>query len=117
MASIIECVTLDCADPRRLSGFWAAALGYEVREDEGDWIVLRPADGSGLLLGFQKVPEPKIQKLRAHLDLRAVGATMEAEVGRLEGLGARALQVYENAGESHTVMQDPEGNEFCVVEP
>jgi len=58
---------------------------------------------------FVRVPEPKTAKNRMHFDLRAPGA-VEAEVGRLEALGATVVR----RGDDLTVMQDPEGNEFCV---
>jgi catechol 2,3-dioxygenase-like lactoylglutathione lyase family enzyme len=64
MAALIDCITFDCADPRRIAAFWAAALGYETAEDEGDWIALRRAQDAAPLLGFQQVPEPKAVKNR-----------------------------------------------------
>ena len=75
--------------------------------------------GDGLLpdLLFIKVPDDKTVKNRVHLDLRpGVGDTQEAEVARLEGLGATRADI----GQSETrwtVMADPEGNEFCVLWP
>jgi catechol 2,3-dioxygenase-like lactoylglutathione lyase family enzyme len=117
MATILGCITFDCADPRRISAFWAAALGYTTAEDTDGWITLRPVESGGPLLGFQRVPEPKAVKNRVHLDLKATGAgTMETEVERLVGLGARAVRlVAEEPDHPHMIMQDPEGNEFCVV--
>ena len=96
--------------------FWAAALGYETAEDKGDWIALRRAQDAAPLLGFQQVPEPKTVKNRVHLDLKpAHDATMEAEVARLEGLGARAVRLVTNGPDSvHTIMQDPEANELFL---
>lgn len=117
MTLSIDCITFDCADPQRLADFWAAALHYEPVEQEDDWIVIRSADGGGSLLGFQKVPEPKTVKNRVHLDLKAEGG-MEAAVERLESLGATSAEVVRNEpDELHTVMRDPEGNEYCVVTP
>jgi hypothetical protein len=58
---------------------------------------------------FARVPEPKTAKNRMHFDLRAPGAVAD-EVRRLTALGATVVR-HEAA---HTVMQDPEGNEFCV---
>jgi hypothetical protein len=58
---------------------------------------------------FNRVPEPKTAKNRLHLDLRTL-TSVEEEVRRLEGLGAGVVQRFD----SHTVMRDPEGNEFCV---
>jgi Glyoxalase-like domain len=59
----------------------------------------------------------KVVKNRVHMDLRpTVG--MEEEVTRLEGLGAQRLRlVTDDPTDIHTIMQDPEGNEFCVTEP
>jgi hypothetical protein len=89
MGARIDCITFDCAEPRRLAAFWAAATDYATYEDKGYWVALRPAQGAGPLLGFQQVPEAKVVKDRIHLDLRpAAGVTMEAEVARLTGLGA-----------------------------
>jgi predicted enzyme related to lactoylglutathione lyase len=117
MTSRLDCVTFDCADPRRLATFWAAAMGYERAVDDEGWVVLRDPAGAGPNLGFQKVPEPKVVKNRVHPDL-VPSDGMEAEVARLEGLGATAVRlVDEHADGPHTIMADPEGNEFCVVAP
>jgi hypothetical protein len=67
------------------------------------------AGWGGPNIWFSRVPESKRAKNRMHFDLRAPG-TVEAEVERLERLGAI---VVERRGH-YTVMQDPEGNEFCV---
>lgn len=70
--------------------------------------------GLGRRLLFQRVPEAKTVKNRLHLDLHAAPGEREAEIGRLEGLGASvARRVKEPSGE-WAVMTDPEGNEFCV---
>ena len=70
---------------------------------------------------FQPVPEPKTAKNRVHLDLRPSG-TMREEVDRLRWLGATEVDVVEKEasavdGQSTfwTVMEDVEGNEFCVL--
>ncbi len=118
MAATIECVTVDCDDAQRVSSFWARVLGYEIEEEKGDWVLLRPPGGLGPRLVFDPVPESKTVKNRVHLDLRPSGTTMEAEVDRLEALGATRVRLVRNApDEVHTVMQDPVGNEFCVVGP
>jgi catechol 2,3-dioxygenase-like lactoylglutathione lyase family enzyme len=99
----IETITMDCRDERKLSAFWTAALGYNVAVDQpGDWMVLRDPSGTGPRIGLQVVPEPEL----------------EVEVRRLESLGARRVRHVENdPDESHWVMADPEGNEFCCVRP
>ncbi|MFD3925867.1 VOC family protein [Streptomyces sp. NPDC058614] len=74
------------------------------------------ASGTGLgrRLLFQRVPEPKTVKNRLHLDLHAGAERREAEVARLEGLGASVLRQVKEPGGEWVVMTDPEGNEFCV---
>ncbi|MGW0735913.1 VOC family protein [Streptomyces sp. NPDC002851] len=70
--------------------------------------------GLGHRLLFQRVPEKKTVKNRLHMDLHADPEQRDAEVTRLEELGATVLyRVDEPAGQWVT-MADPEGNEFCV---
>ena len=113
MAVSIAVIVVDCSDSQPVAAFWMAALGYEIAARDGDWIKLRDQQGVGPALAIDPVPESKIVKNRVHLDLEPSG-TVEAEVTRLEGLGARMVRVFPG---SHVVMHDPEGNEFCVVEP
>jgi len=110
MASVIKAVSFDAADARALAAFWAAALGSDVDEDStADKAFVEAAGWGGPNIWFIRVPEGKTAKNRVHFDLRAPG-TVTAEVARLVGLGATVVRHYEH----HTVMQDPEGNEFCV---
>jgi glyoxalase superfamily protein len=116
-----DTLTFDTGDPVRVATFWAAALGYDLVDPDpaGAYI----ADPSGQTRGifFQPVPEPKTAKNRVHLDLRPSG-TMREEVDRLRLLGATELDLVEKDasavdGQSTfwTVMEDVEGNEFCVL--
>jgi hypothetical protein len=142
MTSVREIqVTFDCAEPVRLSFFWAEVLGYVVPppdgfdswEDadrelaagrQGAWSACADPTGNGPRLFFQRVPEGKAVKNRVHLDVRVgtglVGAervaALEAECARLVELGAvRArLLVADEENESCLVMQDIEDNEFCL---
>jgi hypothetical protein len=137
-------VVMDCADPARLASFWAAALGYQLQpppEGYESWEAFLSAigipeerwnsasavidpDGVGSRIYFQQVPEPKVVKNRVHLDLNVGGGSatplderrrrVDAEVERLITLGANKLRPVEEHGEYWVVMQDPEGNEFCV---
>ncbi|MER5348864.1 VOC family protein [Kitasatospora sp. NPDC002551] len=70
--------------------------------------------GLGRRILFQRVPEPKQGKNRLHLDLHPGPDAREATVTRLTSLGATLLRDVTEPGGSWTVMQDPEGNEFCV---
>ena len=114
----IENVTIDCHDERLLGAFWTAVLGYEIAVDQpNDWIVLRDPTGRAPNIGLQVVPEPKVVKNRVHLDLVPTAGGLEDEIRRLESLGARRVRYVTHPDESHWIMADPEGNEFCVVRP
>jgi hypothetical protein len=109
-SSYVKSVTFDCADAMVVARFWAAALGGEVEEDStSDKAFVEAPGWGGPNLWFAKVPESKAVKNRVHFDLRAPGAIPD-EVERLRGLGASVMAEYDGL----VVMQDPEGNEFCV---
>jgi hypothetical protein len=143
MATSIQ-VTFDCSDPDRLATFWATALGYTKQAPppgyaswpeflaaqgvpEDRWnaasAIVDP-EGIGPRIYFQQVPEPKTVKNRVHLDVNVGGGRdvpdderrgrVNAEVERLLGAGATRRRVGEEHGEYWVVMQDPEGNEFCL---
>ena len=137
-------VTFDCADPSRLSDFWSLALGYKLQDPpegyetweeflsaqgipESDWnsasAIVDP-DGRGPRVYFQKVPEPKSVKNRVHLDLNVGGGMttplderrrrVDERAERLKQAGASVLRSEVEHAEYWVVMQDPEGNEFCL---
>lgn len=124
MAVVIAAVTFDCADALVVGRFWAAALGRPLDPNaSSDFASIgMPGhrDTSGWHLGdeqtwlFARVPEPKVAKNRMHLDLAA--PDREAEVVRLVELGATRVADVNEWGYEWTVMQDPEGNEFCVAD-
>jgi hypothetical protein len=125
-------ITFDARDPVSLAKFWAEALRYPPPDVEGlkehlreagepdekleDWAII--GDGVGPRVFFQKVPESKVAKNRVHLDIRAADtrdrALVDTEVSRLIGLGAKKVAGVEDLGSYFVVMQDPEGNEFCI---
>ncbi len=121
-------VTFDCAEPERVARFWCEVLGYVVphppEEEDGSWSACVDPDGVGPRLFFQRVPEGKVVKNRVHLDVRVgtglVGAerlaALEAECARLLPLGAARVRLLtaDEENESCLVMQDVEGNEFCL---
>jgi hypothetical protein len=113
MASTIRSLTFDCADPIPLAHFWAAVLGYEFLRGAEDGAIIVDPDGTRPRLLFLVVPEGKTAKNRVHFDLTP-DDTMDAEVERLVGLGAKKIEAFYKENDVFTVMQDPEGNEFCV---
>jgi predicted enzyme related to lactoylglutathione lyase len=112
----LENVVFDATDPQTLGRFWETALGTEQLTDEPASYETRLAtpDGPVLDLCFQRVPEPPTGPQRLHLDLRG-GAEQQSVVERLLALGAAAADI--GQGEvPWTVLADPQGNPFCVLE-
>jgi catechol 2,3-dioxygenase-like lactoylglutathione lyase family enzyme len=108
---------MDCADIEQMTRFWSAALGYRVGGELGPFRALRDPDGVGPKVVLQRVADPTPGKNRLHLDLYVEDrADLLPEVDRLVGLGARRVEAgwFELGDESWQVMNDPEGNVFCV---
>lgn len=113
----MHAVVIDCPEFAPLIAFWSGALGYvEWFAPFDQFAGIKPADGrGGLPIIFQRVPEPKVVKNRVHLDYEA--DAMEAEVDRLVALGGRSIRVVEMGPTMRwTIVADPAGNEFCVVQ-
>ena len=118
MSLTIQCYGYDAVDPHALASFWQEALGWRRTLETDDEVALEPPKGSvwdGVVpdLLFLRVPEGKVAKNRLHADLRP--DDQEAEVARLEALGATRIDVGQTGEETWVVMADPEGNEFCVL--
>jgi Glyoxalase-like domain len=75
--------------------------------------LLLPKDGSRRRILLIRAPDEKLNKNRIHFDLRP--DDQAAEVERLEGLGAKRIDIGQGDDVSWVVMADPEGNEFCVL--
>jgi predicted enzyme related to lactoylglutathione lyase len=107
-------LVLDCAEPANLATFWRQALDYREYYADAHLVVLVPREGTAAPLLLQGGPEPKAGKNRMHLDI--VAADIEAEVHRLQGLGAHRIDddVRRVGGTRWVRMSDPEQNEFCV---
>jgi predicted enzyme related to lactoylglutathione lyase len=108
-------VVIDVADHDVVVPFWEAALGWTSRRLNEQFVGLTapPDEQIGFDILFQKVPEPKIAKNRAHIDFDA--ADMEAEVARLVGLGGTKIAEHNLGAFRWTIVADPEGNELCVT--
>jgi predicted enzyme related to lactoylglutathione lyase len=110
-------ITLDCDDVLKVARFWSAALGrpLDARSSER-FASIGTADPERAELAwyFARVPGPKRAKNRVHLDLFDASPSAVEELVRL---GATVVEAHEVPGGSHrwTVLQDPEGNEFCVA--
>jgi Glyoxalase-like domain len=69
VANIVSGVTFDCVDPQRVARFWSALLGREPEASQDDWVYLGHRGDPEPRLVFQPVPEPKVGKVRIHLDV------------------------------------------------
>ncbi len=107
-----EQVIVDARDPRALGRWWRAALDWVVVNDDPDEFEIRPTADRLPGLLFVPVPEQKTTKNRLHLDFRP--DDRDAEVDRLLALGATPADIGQGE-ETWIVLQDPEGNEFCVL--
>jgi hypothetical protein len=122
MATRLVHLVVDAIQPGPLAQFWADALGWEVAADEDGEFDVWPAgyrypDPVALPLVFAPVPEPKTGKNRVHLDLASESHEHHAEqVRRLLELGAVPIDIGQG-DVPWRVLADPEGNEFCVLEP
>lgn len=118
MTSRLVALCFDANDPLRLARFWADALRWELDVENDDEIGLVPTDHTEFGLLFARVQESKVGKNRLHLDLTTTSIDDQKEtVARLTGLGARPIDIGQGPDDRHVVLADPEGNEFCVIEP
>ncbi|MEU7591040.1 VOC family protein [Micromonospora sp. NPDC049230] len=118
MGVLIAQCTLDVEDLDVMVAFWSAALGYEVEQgDDGSAKLWPPGQSPATAptVWLQGSGTAKRGKNRLHLDLVA-DTDPETEVRRLLGLGARHVDVGQTGTERFTVLADPEGNEFCVLD-
>ena len=108
-------VVIDCNDLSAMLAFWQQALGYVLRDPpEDDFAVLRDPQGGHVNISVQVVPEKRVGKNRLHLDLYT--DNQEGEVRRLLELGATRHPRVPEPGDDFILLQDPEGNVFCVVD-
>jgi catechol 2,3-dioxygenase-like lactoylglutathione lyase family enzyme len=113
--SHVGSVVIDCNDLPKMFEFWRDALRYVPREPpEDDFVVLADPEKRHVNVSLQVVPEPRSGKNRLHLDLYS--RSPEVEVARLVALGARLHRRTSDPDEDFVVLEDPEGNLFCVID-
>jgi predicted enzyme related to lactoylglutathione lyase len=109
---------LDSDDPPALARFWAGVLGWEIADEPQAGTALRPTDDTGFGFRFLPTQELKAGHNRVHFHLTSTSLENQQQtVARSLGLGARHIDVGQRREEGRVVLADPEGNEFCVIEP
>lgn len=119
MSTRLACVVFDAAQPRSVARFWAELLGWEVTMDRPAEVDVAAPDPDGLdvSLAFLSSHHPKAAKNRIHLDLASRSLDHQrVQVDRALSLGARRVDIGQGSV-PWSVLADPEGNEFCVLEP
>ncbi|MDG6929079.1 MAG: VOC family protein [Nitrososphaerota archaeon] len=108
-------IVIDCIDFDKMLAFWREALHYVTRGPPGDgWAILRDPDGRNANVSLNRDSERAVGRNWLHFDLYT--DDQEGEVERLLGMGAkRHPQTYE-PGDDFVVLEDPDGNLFCVVD-
>ncbi len=118
MGSHLFALSFDANDPAGLARFWAGVLDWEIAEAPEDGIALLPRDDTGFRIRFLLTQEQKTSPNQMHFDLTSTSLEDQQEtVERALGLGARHIDVGQLPEEGQVVLADPEGNEFCVIEP
>jgi len=119
MSCRISELVLNCDDPELLARFWSDVLGYVELDREDGMIEIGPADaGFGGLqptIILSASSNPRVGRLPLHIDVNPVDRDQDAELERLLALGARPADVGQTGDEQWHVLQDPEGNEFCLL--
>jgi predicted enzyme related to lactoylglutathione lyase len=118
MTCHLVALCFDANDPLHLARFWSGVLGWELADDGADGLTLLPVDDTGFRLRFLPTDVPKTGPNQMHFDLTS--RTVEDQqqtVARALELGGRHIDIGQLPEEEHVVMADPEGNEFCVIEP
>jgi hypothetical protein len=121
MATRLVQINMKARDDSALGGFWAEALGWQVSSEGPGVTNLEPVgfvypDPAAVCIDLVASAEPKMVKNRVHVDLAATSAAHQAElVARLMDLGATRADIGQG-DVPWTVMADPEGNEFCVLD-
>ena len=109
-------IVIRVEDLERETAFWTAVLDYVARPEAANWdfALLAPRTGEGPSVSLDAHPAPRPLPPRIHLDLYA--DDRGAEVARLIALGAREVHWDKRPADAdYVILEDPEGNRFCVV--
>lgn len=112
----IGSIVIRCYEFEKMVAFWQEGLNYEPKDPpKGGWVILRDPIGQGPNISLDQTPKPHTGKRsKLHLDLYT--DDQSAEVERLVQLGAKRYPWRYQPGDDFVVLEDPDGNLFCVVQ-
>ena len=111
----IGSIVIDCFDFDRMLAFWQGALHYAPkRPPQGGWVILQDPEGRGPNISLQHDAERLTGRNWLHFDLYT--DDRKGEVERLLRLGAKRHQQTYRPADDFRVLEDPDGNLFCVVD-
>lgn len=111
-------LAFDAIAPRQLARFWAHALRWNIQETGEEAVTLLPADATSFHVLFRPGGREKVSQNRIHFDLTTASTEdQDTTVAELLALGATHVDVGQDANDTHVVLADPEGNEFCIIAP
>jgi predicted enzyme related to lactoylglutathione lyase len=111
-------LAFDAAAPSELARFWAHALRWSTRETDRLGVELVPTDATSFGVVFKPGAHAKAGQNRIHFDLTTTSVDDQKDtVAELLAIGARHIDIGQDPNDAHVVLADPEGNEFCVIEP
>ena len=111
----IGSIVIHCCKFDKMVAFWQEALQYVPREPaKNGWVVLRDPTGGSPNLSLNQTSKPRTSRSRLHLDLYT--DNQETEVKRLIAAGATRYPWRYRPGADFIVLEDPDGNLFCVVQ-
>ncbi|WP_371661525.1 VOC family protein [Streptomyces sp. NBC_00280] len=117
----VSTVVLDAHDAHELASFYRRLLGYEIRREEPDWVLIGPPPGTeGVSLAFEteRAYVPPVWPTRLHGDQQMM-LHLDIEVDDLAGETARAVaegaRLHEHQPQDDVrVLLDPSGHPFCL---
>jgi catechol 2,3-dioxygenase-like lactoylglutathione lyase family enzyme len=113
----IGSIVIRCYEYDRMVAFWQAALGYVVKhaDPNGGFVILGDPNGAGPNVSIDQTPQKRTDK-RSWLHLDLYTTKQHDEVERLVALGAGRYPWRYPPHADYVVLEDPDGNLFCVVD-
>ncbi len=116
MSIRLEALVIDAQEPTHLARFWSGVLEREIAGEDDGIVTLAAPDGPGFAIDFAPTDQPKTMPNKVHLDLTSLTSDdQQATVDRALRLGGQHIDIGQGPEETHVVLADPEGNEFCVI--